>query len=417
LDSNCSDKVVSVIEPQSLRIEDLKGGVGSPCTVYNPFKKQTYLLFTGWKDPNGSMREGWVAPIEKDLSIDWKEAVKILPFNIPRSDVKYTNNAVRGVFNPAKREYIVTVTTGNYGYLCYFDEDWKLKALRQVSTDLWDHGLPIAPFGAYGRLDQALTTVPKDNRVKIGVLNNIDDPERASLTLDDGYAFWQGLGNALCDMTVIPRLTLLYEADEFNQWHLKIGLGPSPIEMPRSEENLIHPEFQVGFLVAPLQDTLPFGSQYIQTGHPHYTTYPDGKPKLFVASFRDTWSQKLETGKEGYTHEIHAAYLDGVNIFNHETYGVLKDAVIMGAERPPPSKWYDIKDAKEILLMIRGLPSGGTTLILDEASSMLEALKGDYVSTTYTILSDQKLIVKDPSPSVRIRMQTVRPKVTLIAKY
>ena len=40
-------KVVSVLEPYRLPIRDLRGDVGSPYVVYNPFGPCYYLLFLG----------------------------------------------------------------------------------------------------------------------------------------------------------------------------------------------------------------------------------------------------------------------------------------------------------------------------------------------------------------------------------
>lgn len=50
-----------------------------------------------------------------------------------------------------------------------------------------------------------------------------------------------------------------------------MGLGPSTADFGRHKKPGV--EFSVGFLVAYLQSILPLHSQYVQVGHPHYTTY------------------------------------------------------------------------------------------------------------------------------------------------
>lgn len=173
------------------------------------------------------MRELWVAPIEKYLTVDLSSARRLVmrasveapvfketPILVPaRRDACLS--AMRATFNAARREYLVTLSVGRHAYVLYFDEGWGLRAYREVYSESGDHGLPIAPIGAYGRTRQALTTIPRGQLVKLGYLDNVDSPEEVSLVLDEGYAFQHELDNDVCDMTLLPRMALFYESDEF----------------------------------------------------------------------------------------------------------------------------------------------------------------------------------------------------------
>ncbi|RLF14534.1 MAG: hypothetical protein DRJ66_05860 [Thermoprotei archaeon] len=418
-------EIVPVMEPYNLPKPELRGDVGSPCIVYNPFEPCYYLLFLGEKDPAKPLREVWVAPMEKDLTVDLRNAKQLVkratvkelslkgtPILVPMKRDLYLS-AVRAVFNAAKREYIMTLSIGKHAYIFYFDEEWNLSSYHEVYSESGDHGFPIAPIGAYGREHQALTTIPKGNLVKLGYFDNVDSPTHVSLILDKGYAFQHGFANDVCDLTLLPRIALFYESDEFGQWKVKIGLGPSTADFAHHREPGV--EFNVGFLVAYLQSILPFHSQYIQIGHPHYTTYPDGKPKLLVACFRDTWSTRPETGREGYRHEIHAVYLDDIRIFDPRTYGVMRDT-ILSSERGNVSKWYDVSEATRITLMISGY-GNIIKLNIDEASSIAEALDGIYITKSYEVTVPAKITINDPAPIMRIRSEKKNVKVTMVVKY
>ena len=408
-------RVVPILDPHNLPLEDLRGDTASGCIVYNHPEKQHYLLFHGEKPPKKGyrqLREIWVAPIHKDLTVDLESAKKIVP---------QTNehlSAVRGVFNVARREYIVTFARGKTGYVHYYDEEWNLKACKQVYSESGDHGFPIAPLGCYGRQHQAITTIPagpSNMFAKVGYFDNIDSPENVKLMLDEGYAFQHGSGNDVCDLTLIPRMALFYESDEYSQWHLKIALGPPTTELPGkpAEPGL---EFKIGFLVGSLQAVIPVHSQYIQTGHPHYTVYPDGEPKLLIAPMTDTWSSRPNTGIEGYTHALHAVYLEETNIFDPRTYGSLSDKII-SPERGSVSKWYYTSESKTLVLIVTNVPENGSKIVMDEAGTYEDAFEQSYVSTKFDVKSPCKLVVSAPAPVVRFRTQNEGLKITMTAKY
>ncbi|RJS74297.1 hypothetical protein CW712_06830, partial [Candidatus Bathyarchaeota archaeon] len=70
------------MDPHNLPLEDLRGDTASGCIVYNHPEKQHYLLFHGEKPPKEGyrqLREIWVAPIYKDLTVDLESAKKIVP--------------------------------------------------------------------------------------------------------------------------------------------------------------------------------------------------------------------------------------------------------------------------------------------------------------------------------------------------
>ena len=416
-----------MMEPHRLPIIDLRGNVGSPCIVYNPFEPCYYILFLGEKEPAQALREVWVAPIEKDLTIDLNNAKRLVqrdshieapsfkgtPILVPlKRDARLS--AIRGIFNATRREYILTLSIGKHTYVLYFDEDWNLKSYRKVYSNSGDHGFPLAPIGAYGREHQALTTIPKGPLVKLGYFDNIDSPEKVSLILDKEYAFQHGWANDVCDITLLPRIALLYESDEFAQWKVKIALGPPTIDFGYHKKPGI--EFNIGFLVAYLQSILPFHSHYVQIGHPHYTVYPDGKPKLLVACFRDTWSSRPDTGREGYRHEIHAVYLNNTDIFNPKTYNTLKDTII-SPQRGQTSKWYYIQQATKVVLLITGIKNT-TKIQVNEASSIEEALDQEYITTTLPeTTTPTKITIENPAPTIRIKTQQKGTKITMIAYY
>lgn len=83
---------------------------------------------------------------------------------------------------------------------------------------------------------------------------------------------------------------------------------------------------------------------FIQVGHPHYTTRPDGIPKIMFTTFRDTWSVSPKTNKEGYTHEIWAVNISE-EVFDPNSYRELK-GVFQGVE----SKWYYGKGGRDLLI-------------------------------------------------------------------
>lgn len=410
-------RIVPILDPHRLPIDDLRGDTASGCIVYNHPERQHYLLFHGEKPPTSGyrqLREIWVAPIYKDLSVDLGLAKKLVP------ECGVHMGAVRGVFNVSKKEYIVTFSKGKVGYIQYYDEEWNLKASKQMYSESGDHGFPIAPIGCFARSNHAITTIPcgpNNMFAKVGYFDNVDSPENVDLILDDGYAFQHGCGNDVSDLTLIPRMALFYESNEFSQWHLKIALGPPTTELPgRPAEAGV--EFKIGFLVGSLQSVIPPHSQYIQTGHPHYTVYPDGEPKLLLAPFTDSWSSRPETGKVGFTHALHAVYLDGTNIFDPRTYGSMSDTII-SCVRGSESKWYYTSESRSLVLIITNVHKNGCRVIVDEAGTFEDAFTGSYASTTFTIEDACKLALDAPAPVLRFKSdgQKSPPKITMLAKY
>ncbi|MDT7902881.1 MAG: hypothetical protein RQ838_02305, partial [Caldivirga sp.] len=59
-----------VLVPSRLPVGDLRGGVGTPYMVYDVRRDRYWLLFTGWSDPTGLKREGFVAPVDEGLNVD-----------------------------------------------------------------------------------------------------------------------------------------------------------------------------------------------------------------------------------------------------------------------------------------------------------------------------------------------------------
>jgi len=408
-------RIVPILDPHRLPIEDLRGNTASGCIVYNHPENEYFLLFNGEKPPRRGyrqLRELWVAPIHKDLSVDLRSAKKL----VSQTDVHLS--AIRGVFNAARNEYIVTFSKGKIGYIHYYDEEWNLKASRQIYSKSGDHGFPIAPIGCFGRERQAITTIPfgpGNIFAKVGYFDNVDSPDEVKLILDSGYAFQHGMGNDVCDITLIPRMTLFYESDEYSQWHLKIALGPPTTELSgRPAEPGV--EFKLGFLVGSLQAVIPPHSHYIQTGHPHYTVYPDGEPKLLIAPMTDSWSSRPETGKVGFTHALHAVYLEETNIFDPRTYGSLCDTII-SPERDSESKWYYTSESRSLVLIVTNVPASGTKILMDEAGTFKDAFEGSYATTAFNVKESCKIVVSEPAPIVRFRAQTENLKVTMIAKY
>jgi len=165
-----------------------------------------------------------------------------------------------------------------------------------------------------------------------------------------------------------------------------------------------------------LQAVIPPHSHYIQTGHPHYTVYPDGEPKLLIAPMTDSWSSRPETGNVGFSHALHAVYLEETNIFDPRTYGSLCDTII-SPERGSESKWYYTSEARSRVLIVTNVPSSGTKMLMDEAGTFKDAFEESYASTTFNVKTSCKIVVSDPAPVVRFRTQTENLKVTMVAKY
>jgi len=133
-------KIVTVLRPQDIRSDfpDFSGGVGTPYILFNSNTGEKWLLFTGWKDPVGLKREVAVALMEKDMSVDTKRIRKILSSDFMAGS--YTMNAVRGVYNPVRDEFIVTVTQDDGAYVFWFDSDWNRVGFQCILGGVYDHG-------------------------------------------------------------------------------------------------------------------------------------------------------------------------------------------------------------------------------------------------------------------------------------
>ncbi|ABW02213.1 hypothetical protein [Caldivirga maquilingensis] len=337
--------VKPVLLPYRVPVNDLKGGVGTPYVIYDVRRDRYWLLFTGWSDPTGLKREGFVAPIDESLNVDLSQLKKILPSSFPEQ-VDYTNNAVRGIYNTARDEFYVTSTHGKDAYILVFDHDWNLKGYRKLIEGFSkDSGVPIKPTGAYGSIRDAIAVTPIGDSSAIGVfaIRSIDDLN--TLKVEDwGELGRWGRGNDVIDFTLMPRLQVFVEVDSPNRWVLQTYIGPALDEL-----NSISDLANMGILEASLMPLLGVEDSFTQIGHPHYTVMPDGKPKLLVASFRDTWSNRPDTKKEGYTHEIWAIYINDEVVFNPSSYGELR-GVFNGTE----SKWYYLPKASRLMISVSG---------------------------------------------------------------
>ena len=334
-----------VLVPSRQPVGDLRGGVGTPYIAYDVKRNRYWLLFTGWSDPTGLKREGFVAPIDESLNVDLSQVRKILPSTFPEP-AEYTNNTIRGLYNEAKDEFYVVSTHGKNSYIFVFDPDWNLKGYKPliVRDYVWDSGAPIRPTGAYGNIRDALAVVPIENSEAIGLfmIRNVDDLNELKVE-DWGELGRWGRGNDVIDFTTMPRFQVFVEVDSPNKWLLQTYIGPSLDEVWS-----INDLRDIAILEASLMPLLGIEDSFTQVGHPHYTTLPDGKPKLLLASFRDTWSIRPDTKKEGYTHEIWAVYVDE-GIFNPSNYGELR-GLFNGTE----SKWYYVPSADRLMVSVNG---------------------------------------------------------------
>ncbi|WP_338604463.1 hypothetical protein V6M85_06490 [Sulfolobus tengchongensis] len=331
-----------IILPQKSPISDIKGGVGTPYVIYDAKRDKHWLLFTGWSDLTGLKREGFVAPIDNSLNIDFANVKKILPSDFPVK-VNYSNNAVRGFYNEARDEFYVTSTHGDDAYLFIFDSEWKLRNYKILIKDLKkDSGVPIRPTGAYRYMHDAFAVTPNadSSGIKLYMIKNIDDLEK--ITVDDfgEIGIW-ARANDVLDLTLIPRIQIFVEIDTLSKWMLQTFIGPSLDEVSEADDLR-----KIGLLQGSIMPLLGLDDSFVQIGHPHYTTEPDGRPKLFFASFRDTYTTRLDTGKEGYTHEIWVEYID-VSIFDPRKYGELR-----GKFKGKESKWYYVPSANKLAISV-----------------------------------------------------------------
>jgi|GEM_PF-689786 len=408
-----SGKVVPVLRPQELKnvFPDFSGGVGTPYVVFNSSTGEKWLLFTGWRDPVGLKREGAVAPIEKDLTVDAGRIKKILPSGMIPGN--YTMNAVRGVYNPVREEFIVTVTQDSEAYIFRFDVNWNRLGFKRILENVGDHGVPFKPMGAYGYLHDAVATIPSGEKIKLLAIRDVDDFDKMVVE-DYGVAAWHGGGNDVLDLILMPRISVITESDEFGKWVLKMLMGPplSDIKGLDSEGGVP----VIGLLEGDILPNLMVDDSFTQIGHPHYTTEPDGYPKILFSSFRDTWSTRRDTGREGYIHEIYAVYVDH-SIFDPRSYGVLKDRVFVQAKRELPGKWYWTGSASKALLIHSGAKSGKVSIEVFEATSLINP--EDYVVTRLEIPEDcGKVSLDDPAPFIKINsMNPAKGSLWLVLKY
>jgi len=339
-----SPEIRKVLIPYEVGIRDISGGVGTPNVVYDVRRGIYYLLFTGWSDPVGLKREAFIVEVDRDFNIRWDTLKKILSRDFPEP-VNYSHSVVRGVYNPVLDEFIVTSSHENRVYIYKFDPEWRLKEYRVLFEypSTRDFGAPIKPFGAYGRLHDAITVTPAHEDmtyIKIFTLRNIDEFSKLEV-VDHGEAGRWGSGNDVIDMATIPRIQVFVEHDTFSKWSVHTFIGPTPDEVKAEHLG------DIFMLEGSLTPLLPIDDNLVQVGHPHYTTLPDGVPKILLASFRDTWSSRRDTGREGYTHEIWSVRVDQ-RVFDPRSYGVLR-GIVVGRE----SKWVYVHSAERINIVPR----------------------------------------------------------------
>ncbi|ARM77075.1 hypothetical protein B6F84_04955 [Acidianus manzaensis] len=362
-----------ILLPQKIQNNEIKGGVGTPYIIYDVKRDKHWLLFTGWNDPIGLKREGFVAPIDDSMNVDLSALIKILPSDFPEN-VNYSNNAVRGFYNEAKDEFYITSSHGKNLYFLVFDSNWKLKGYKNLINDFnKDSGLAIRPTGAYLNIKDAIAVSPSNefSSLELYVIRNVDDFEKLNIE-DWGKigASW-GKSNDVLDFTLIPRFQIFVEATPMSKWLLQTYVGPSMDEVFSDNISSIDAFKNVSFLQGSLMPLLGLDDSFTQVGHPHYTTEPDGKPKLLFASFRDTYSSRPDTGKEGYTHEIWMEYVDNT-IFDPKSYNELR-----GKFKGTESRWFYLPNVRKLFISI----NNDAKLILktafdDKNTESLEIKKG-----------------------------------------
>lgn len=383
--------VVKVLTPYDVKNEEIKIGVGTPYIIHDIKRNKYWLLFTGWKDPNGLKREAFVAEIDEDLGVKEETIKKIVPKDFPET-VDYTHNTVRGIYNPVRDEFYVTTSHGSKIYLFVFDPNWNLKGYKQLIDfgKVKDAGFPIKPFGAYADLHNAVAVSPSLDSLSIELyfIKNIDDLSQIEVQNWGEVARW-GRGNDVIDLVTMPRYQIFVEQDTSSKWILHTFIGPSAEELNSTDDlkNLY-------FLEASLMPMLQLDDQLVQIGHPQYTTLPDGEPKILFASFRDTWSSSLTTKKEGYSHEIWALYVDDL-IFDPRSYGELK-GIVTG------NKWIYVPFARKLYITTQseGIAEFKATINDD----VIEEIK----------LEKGLNVIDDPLTFIKLKLPS---KATVIARY
>ncbi len=378
-------RIKKVLSPYQ-GIAELGGGVGTPNIVYDPRREKHWLVFTGWDDPTGSRREVWVAPVDSDLSVDRASVRKIIPSDFPERE-GYTNNTVRAIYNAVRDQFVLTTTHGRSAYLYYFRPDWTMITYKKIIADgVGDHSVPIRPFGCYGKNHDALSVIPRGQAIVLAEIDDVDDVDKAAFKEIGVVARW-GRSNDVLDLATVPRLAAFVEEDATNKWLIHSFLGPSLDD--------VNYEFlkELGLLHGSLMPLLGLSDEFVQVGHPHYTTEPDGVPKLLFASFRDSWSSTPSTSREGYAHEIWSVEV-GPEIFKNESYGVLSDRALVSEQK---GKWYFVGNAKTLSVLVTGVKSETTIEISEKANADDEEVK-----TKYELKENGKVVLDVPSPYVSV---------------
>lgn len=213
---------------------------------------------------------------------------------------------------------------------------------------------------------------------------NIYDLEKVTVQSFGEFGVWSRANDVL-DLTLIPRLQVFVEMNTLSKWMLQTFIGPSLDEIIGIEDL-----DKFAILQGSLMPLLGIDDTFVQVGHPHYTTEPDGKPKLFFVSFRDTYTVEQEKNKEGYAHEIWVEEVP-LSIFDPRSYGELR-----GKFKGKESKWYYVPYAKRLII---GLTDEAELLmkinIYDEIIDKMKLKKGinviDNPVTWIKIYSDKEI--------------------------
>lgn len=333
-------KATPILLPYGSPVPDLKGGVATPNLVYDPVRDKKWMVFTGWSDPKGLKRECYVAAMDDAMNVDLKTCKKILPMNFP-VETNYTNNTVRCAFNQARDEYYVTSSHGPKIILTVFDGRWERKGHKELLDfgKVKDAGFPVRPFGVYGAGSSALGVSPNlaSDAVDVYMVRDFDDVSKAKAENLGEVARW-GKGNDVIDLVTVPRFQIFVEHDTPSKWALQTYVGPTPDEVTANDYS------SIATLGASIMPLLGLDDSFVQIGHPHYTTLPDGRPKMLVAAFRDSWSTQRDTSKEGYHHEIWSVGVK-TSVFDPRSYPELK-----GSFAGTKSKWYYVAGGRKLLV-------------------------------------------------------------------
>ncbi|MEM1526689.1 MAG: hypothetical protein QW775_02410 [Ignisphaera sp.] len=381
-------KIEPILIPYEVKsVEDIKGGVGTPNLIHDIKRNVYWLLFTGWRDPRGRLREVFVVEVDKSLALQWNTLKKILRYDFPVS-APYTHNTVRGFYNATKDEFIITTSHGSKILLYTFDNEWNLKKYKEIIDlgSVRDFGFPVKPVGVYTKYRDAIAVTRNSERkeeLEIYTVKNIDNIDEVTTENLGVIARWGS--NDVMDFTLLPRFQIFAEQNSCSKWTLHTFVGPTLDEIPSDE-------FFGKFIImqTPITHLLEIDDNIVQLGHPHYTVLPDGVPKLLVVAFRDTWSLRSDTGRWGYTHEIWSVYLDK-NLFDPKLYYSFKLKIFPR----DMNKYIYVPYAKK-LTVYSGLP-------LDRIKLYEAQLPGeDFIINP--LKKDGKLIIEDPSQWIKLEV-------------